>query len=127
SLLALKQMPMQGVYSFSRLNRYYGKFLRHGLEYPDIKPRLFPKDIVRWNENPVHETPEYSSPQKITRLDGFLLHYTFHNIEEQVHTMNRYSSLGAQLNREKGKKASVWRIVFNPLHTFIRAYFFKRG
>src|SRR5690606_1451486 len=71
SLLALKQMPMQGVYSFSRLNRYYGKFLRHGLEYPDIKPRLFPKDIVRWNENPVHETPEYSSPQKITRLDGF--------------------------------------------------------
>src|SRR4030042_6481071 len=36
-----KAAGLSGVYEVSRLNWYYGRFIRHGLEYPDRKGRVF--------------------------------------------------------------------------------------
>lgn len=127
TILTAKMQGLQGVYDFTRLNYYYGKFLHHGHEYPDYKIRLFPKAIVRWNDELVHETLLVPPGLPKQRLKGHLLHYTYFTIEEHVAKANKYTDLGAKLNHQKGKKASWFKILFGPLATFIQAYIFKKG
>lgn len=127
ALLLAKAEGLSGVYAFSRLNSYYGKFLYHGAEYPDVKIRLFPKGEVRWNKDLVHEDLVLPPALPVKRLKGFLLHYTFYSISEQVPKSNRYSTLGAELYAVKGKQASWFKLLFSPFFTFVRAYIFKRG
>lgn len=127
SIQAAKDQGLQGMYDFTRLNYYYGKFLRHGVEYPDYKIRLFPKSKVRWNDELVHETLILSPEVPQNRLKGHLLHYTYFTIQEHVAKANKYTNLGAELNYKKGKKASWFKIIFGPLATFLQAYIFKRG
>jgi glycosyltransferase involved in cell wall biosynthesis len=127
SILAAKNQGLQGMYEFTRLNFYYGKFLYHGFEYPDYKIRLFPKGKVRWNDELVHETLQLSPDVTQKRLKGHLLHYTYFTIQEHVAKANKYTDLGAELNYKKGKVASWFKILFGPLATFVQAYIFKRG
>ena len=127
SLLQVKRAGLQGVYRFTRLNFYYGKFLRHGLEYPDYKIRLFPKDIVSWNDDLVHEHYVFKETLNTTTLKGHLLHYTYSSIHDQIQKTNRYTTLGAELYYNRGKRSSLIKIVFSPIVTFIQAYFFKLG
>jgi glycosyltransferase involved in cell wall biosynthesis len=126
-ILAAKNQGLNGVYDFTRLNYYYGKFLYHGHEYPDYKIRLFPKATVRWNEELVHETLLVPDDLPKKRLKGHLLHYTYFTIQEHVTKANKYTNLGAELNYRKGKKASWFKILFGPLATFIQAYIIKGG
>lgn len=127
SILAARNQGLQGMYDFTRLNYYYGKFLRHGVEYPDYKIRLFPKSKVRWNDELVHETLLLSPDVPQYRLKGHLLHYTYFTIQEHVTKANKYTNLGAELNYKKGKKVSWLKIIFGPLATFLQAYIFKKG
>ncbi|MCS3798425.1 glycosyltransferase family 2 protein [Niastella sp. OAS944] len=127
SIQTAKKQGLQNMYEFTRLNYYYGKFLRHGFEYPDYKIRLFPKSKVRWNDELVHETLQISPNVTLQRLKGHLLHYTYYAIREHVAKANKYTDLGAELNFKKGKKASWFKIIFSPLITFIQAYVFKKG
>ena len=127
NMLTAKNQGLQGMYDFTRLNFYYGKFLRHGFEYPDYKIRLFPKSKVRWNEELVHETLEIAPGIAQKRLKGHLLHYTYFTIQEHVAKANKYTNLGAELNYKKGKVASWFKIIFTPLATFVQAYILKGG
>jgi len=127
TILAAKKESLQGVYDFTRLNFYYGKFLRHGVEYPDFKIRLFPKTTVRWNDELVHETLLVPADLPKTRLKGHLLHYTYFTIQEHIAKANKYTDLGAELNFQKGKRASWFKIVFGPFATFMQAFIFKGG
>ncbi|WP_207511425.1 glycosyltransferase family 2 protein [Longitalea luteola] len=127
AILAAKNQGLRGMYDFTRLNYYYGKFLRHGVEYPDYKIRLFPKSKVQWNDELVHETLLLPPDVPQNRLKGHLLHYTYFTIQEHVAKANKYTSLGAELNYKKGKKASWGKIIFGPLATFLQAYIFKLG
>ena len=127
AIIEHKKLGLSGIYSFSRLNYYYGKFLKHGLEFPDYKVRLFPRDQVRWNNDLVHEDLICPSALADTLLPGFLLHYTYYSIREQMQKANRYSSLGAELYFQKGKRASWFKILLNPPFTFLQAYILRRG
>ena len=127
SILSEKAKGLHGVYDFTRLNYYYGKFLKHGVEYPDYKIRIFPKSNVQWNNELVHETLLVPPGITKTRLKGHLLHYTYFHIREHVAKANKYTDLGAALNKEQGKSASWFKILFSPLSSFIRAFVIKRG
>ncbi len=122
-----KARGLAGLYEVSRLNYYYGRFLRHGIDYPDRKVRLFPRRAARWNGSPVHESLDVSEPLPVTRLDGHLLHYTYLRIEEHVAKANRYSTLAAQDAYARGKRPSLAKMLLGPIATFVRSYVVKRG
>ncbi len=122
-----KARGLDGVYELSRLNFYYGRFLRHGFEYPDRKIRLFPRGAALWNGNLVHEGLDLSKPLPVTRLGGHLLHYTYFEIEEHVAKANRYTSLAARDAFARGARPSLAKLLFGPLVTFARSYLLKRG
>lgn len=125
SILSARQKGLQGCYSLDRLNYYYGKFLKHGLEYPDRKPRLFDRRKVQWNHTPVHEELLHTSTPML--LKGYLRHYTYQSIAEHVEKANKYTTLAAQNYLHKGKKPSLIKLLFSPLFTFFKAYILRAG
>lgn len=127
AILEEKGKGLQGIYQISRFNYYYGKFIRHGADYPDKKIRLFNKTNTHWDEKDVHERLVIGPNQKTYALKGHLLHYTYYRVEEHILKINYYTNLAAQDYIKRGKKASIFKIVFSPLSTFIQSYILKRG
>jgi glycosyltransferase involved in cell wall biosynthesis len=122
-----KAAGLSGAYEVSRLNWYYGKFVRHGLEHPDRKVRLFPRGKVRWNESLVHEGLVFSEPLPVTRLDGHLLHYTYARVEEHVAKANRYTTLAAEDAHRRGVRPSLAKALLSPLAVLVKAYLLRLG
>jgi glycosyltransferase involved in cell wall biosynthesis len=127
AILEEKKKGLQGIYQLSRFNYYYGKFIRHGADYPDRKIRLFNRTNTHWDEKHVHETLVIAPGQKTTILNGHLLHYTYYRFEEHIVKINYYTNLAAQDYFRRGKKASIFKIIFSPFSAFIQSYIFKRG
>ncbi len=125
AILRVKQESLKGCYSLDRLNYYYGKFLKHGLEYPDRKPRLFNRTTARWNTSPVHEELDGASHPVL--LNGYLHHYTYHSVTGHLEKTDRYSTLAAKGYLDRGKKPAGLKLVFSPLFTFINAYILRAG
>ncbi len=122
-----KAAGLSGAYEVARLNWYYGRFLRHGLEYPDRKVRLFPKGKVRWNESLVHEGLAFAEPLPARRLDGHLLHYTYARLADHVAKQDRYTSLAADDAFRRGVRPSLAKMLLSPVVVFLKSYVLKRG
>lgn len=129
SITLLKQQGFgRQIYSLQRRNFYYGRFINHGMESADIKPRLYPKHIAKWNDNLVHEELEYPAGYALAKLEGYLLHYTYRTIAEHSAKTDKYTSLAAQQLFESGKNEPGFiKLVLSPAFTFAYAYILKAG
>jgi glycosyltransferase involved in cell wall biosynthesis len=114
-------------YSFNRLNSYCGQWIRHSGWYPDRKVRLFDrrKNTVK-GRNP-HEEFVMNADATQKHLKGDLLHYTYLTVEDQVRQIDRFTTIQARENFERGKKASCFLILFAPVYKFVRHYIFQLG
>lgn len=122
-----KKAGLRGAYEIARLNWYYGRFVRHGLEYPDRKVRLFPRSKVSWNASLVHEGLELAEPLPVTRLDGHLLHFTYQRVAEHVAKQDRYTTLAAEDAFRRGVRPSLAKLILSPLVVLLKSYLLKRG
>jgi len=127
AILIEKEKGLQGAYQLSRLNYYYGKFIRHGMEFPDHKVRLFNRNEACWDNQPVHETLRLPGSVRKIQLDGFLRHYTYYRIEEHLLKINKYTGLASLQYYQKGRPYSLFKVLFSPFFTFIKAYIFRLG
>lgn len=127
SILKEKTGGLSGVYQVTRLNNFYGKFLHHGSTYPDKTNRLYDRTKIQWSVRHVHETLDIPTGTTITKLKGDLLHLTKDSIADHIIMINKYSSLSAQYYFETAKKGSLINILINPLASFIKSYFLRRG
>lgn len=117
--------PEQIAYSFPRLARYAGRWIRHSGWYPDRKVRLYRRDKGRWVGDYVHESVEVDEPAG--RLEGELLHYTCDSLSEHLLTLDRYTSLAAEELRARGRRSSFLRLTVSPLWASFRSYVLQRG
>jgi glycosyltransferase involved in cell wall biosynthesis len=122
-----KAAGLRGAYEMARLNWYFGRFVRHGLEYPDRKVRLFPRSKVDWNDNLVHEGLRFREPLPVTRLDGHLLHYAYRRISEHVAKQDRYTTLAAEDAFRRGVHPSLAKMLLSPIVVLLKSYLLKRG
>lgn len=127
SIFAVKQNWTHDGYNFNRLNHYCGQWIRHCGWYPDRKIRLFDrrKSTVK-GRNP-HDAMVMSDGSTVKFLKGDLLHYTYHTVDEHINQINRFTSIQARENFERGKRAGYLSILFSPAYKFIRHYFFNLG
>jgi len=113
-------------YWIARKNLFLGRWLRHGGFYPDRKLRLFRRGRGRVEDRLVHETIKVEGTSGILR--GDLLHYAYPTLADYIAHMNKYSSLGAQMAVQEGKRGfSVIDIVIRPKLTFLYNYFLRLG
>jgi glycosyltransferase involved in cell wall biosynthesis len=123
--------PEFGAYWIPRLNLIFGRWIRHGGFYPDLKLRLFKRGSARLSEGVgPHSTPQFEGPRG--RLKHDMLHYAYPNMVVYLEHMNRYSSEIAQLLHEKGRTSKslplfIWNAVLNPAATFVYNYIFRLG
>ena len=112
-------------FSFNRLTNYCGKWIHHSGWYPDSKVRMFNRNRDDW-KGEVHETLSVES-KSVVKLKGDLLHYSYHSVSDHVKRTDKYSTLGASELFEKGKRASLFKLLFNPWLKFNRMYFLRLG
>ena len=74
----------------------------------------------------MHETVKVEGTT--ATLKGDLLHYAYPTLSGYIEHMNKYSSLGAQMAVQEGKRGfSFINIVVRPWFTFLYNYFLRLG
>jgi glycosyltransferase involved in cell wall biosynthesis len=127
----LKTQPQYDAYWVPRRNQIFGRWMRHGGQYPDYKLRLFRQGTARLPEDTEpHATPKWSGPKG--KLRGDLLHYQYPTVALYIEHMNRYSSASVPLVLSKRRTCRglfefVAMTVANPVLTFIKNYIFRGG
>jgi glycosyltransferase involved in cell wall biosynthesis len=121
--------PISG-YFVARRNFFLGRWIRHGGFYPDRKLRLFRRGTGEFVERAVHETMRVTGPT--ATLSGDLIHNAYPTLAGYIGTMNRYSTLAAEvLIRERRVRSSLlWFLVnvrLRAVLNFIWNYFFRGG
>ena len=114
-------------FSMPRQNHFLGQWIRHGGFYPDKKLRFFQKGTAYFKPTQrVHETAETSGISG--SFHGALIHHAYPTLSGYIEHMNKYSSLGAEMEVEKGRRGfSFINIVIRPWLTFVYNYFFRLG
>ncbi|BDD07752.1 glycosyl transferase [Fulvitalea axinellae] len=126
SILKIKEEKApKEAYILNRLTNYCGKWIRHCGWYPEPKTRIWRKELGGWTGD-IHETLDFR-PKSTETLKGDLLHYSFHTIAQHVNQMNKYTDLMAKRDLEKGKKASLAKVLFSPPFKFFNKYIIRLG
>jgi glycosyltransferase involved in cell wall biosynthesis len=127
NLLELKLEDEKAVYTIRFKNFLGNKWLRFGEWGDDKHIRLFNRRQVNWNDAAVHESLLFPQDVKIETVKGFVLHKTAASVIEYKEKMKIYAELNAEKYFKLGKNAGWLNIIFSPLFSFIKNYFFKLG
>ena len=111
-------------FEIKRVNLHLGRWIAHGGWHPDAWVRLFNKNKATWKGGHVHERVDVENRK---RLRTPIFHRVFEDLSEQVITNNKYSTLGSQDLREKGKRFSLAKLLLKPISKFLETYILKRG
>lgn len=115
-------------YRIPRKTFFLGERIRYGGWYPDYNLRLFKKGAARFEERAVHEAIKLAAPAGCTK--NAILHYAYPDLASYMSTIDRYSTLGADVLVEKGIgrfKTSGFNLLFRPVLTFLYRYVFRLG
>lgn len=115
-------------YRIPRLSFYMNRPIRHGGWYPDWQMRFFNRRKGKWKEVLVHESFEITNGSKVEKLSGDILHFSVEDVSHH-HRMigSRYAPLAARQMFERGKRASILKILTAGTTTFLQTYILKGG
>jgi len=112
-------------FRFPRMVFYLGKWIRHGEWYPDMKLRLFRKDCGHSEGQEPHDRVTVDGPVKTLRAP--LYHFTYDDMADHLHTLNRFSSISAHEKFSRGEKFRWTDLFFRPPFRFFKSYILKAG
>jgi glycosyltransferase involved in cell wall biosynthesis len=119
--------PEADAYYVPRRNWFMGRWIKHCGWYPDYRqPQLFRKTALVFDDREeVHESFKVNG--KIGYFKNSIIQVPFQNLEQLVHKMQRYSTLGARKLERKGKNFGMGTALVHGLWAFFRIYVIKRG
>lgn len=117
------QQDFYQAYEIPRLSSYCGRQMRHGGWWPDPVLRLFRRNKGRFSDAMVHERIVVDGV--VGKLQSPLLHNAFVNLDEVLHKVNSYSSLGAVMLYRQGVQSSLAKAIGKAVWTFFRTYILK--
>lgn len=126
----LRQLELKDaseVFEVKFRNFFMGKRIKYGEWGNDKHIRLFNRNKIRWNAAAVHENLTLNSASKITLLQGSILHYTVHSMQEYKNKTIHYARLNARKYFEQGKKTGILKKYTSPLFSFVYNYFIRLG
>lgn len=125
-ILAAKPQLSGEAWSMPRLSWYCGRWIRHCGWYPDRKIRLFPKGAA-WQGDFVHETLVLPPNTPVRAFRSDLQHYTYMDTSSHIAKTNHYSTLAAAEMHNRGKKATLVKLVLAPAFKFFQMYVLRLG
>jgi glycosyltransferase involved in cell wall biosynthesis len=127
SILEVKQNWQADGYTMNRLSSYCGQWIRHCGWYPDRKLRLWQRSKGNWGGRNPHDKVIMKDSASSRHLNGDLLHYTYHTISQHIQQVNFFTEIMAKEAVARGKKASLFKIIFSPIFKFFHSYVIKLG
>ncbi|MFL6694805.1 MAG: glycosyltransferase family 2 protein, partial [Ramlibacter sp.] len=91
-------------FAVDRTSSYCGQVMRHSGWSPDWVVRLFRRGSGRFSDDLVHERVIVQGD--CGRLSGALLHHSMRDLESVLDKINRYSTAGAQMLVQRGRRAT---------------------
>ncbi len=119
-----EQSDIHGYY-INRCTNFLGRWIHHCGWYPDAVLRLFRKAYGQFDGAEVHEKVIVNGATDHLKSD--LLHYSYPNIEKYFEKSARYTTMGAEIAFEKGKKPKWHQLVLRPPVSFVSHYLFRQG
>jgi len=118
--------PPHDAYLVPRRSYMMGRWIKGSGWYPNYRqPQLFRKAAMRYSLEPVHEGYELLSRKPVGKLRNAIEQVPFHDLDEIIRKMNRYSTLGAA--KLAGKRVSMASAFGHGLWAFLKHYIAKRG
>ena len=114
-------------YSMNRLTNYCGHWVRYCGWYPDVKLRLWDSRKGAWGGINPHDEYFMNEGAITEHMAGDILHYSYHSVSDHYKQVDYFTSISAKAYFEKGIRSNYLKIYLNPIHKFIRDYFFKLG
>lgn len=128
SILQVKRDWKKDGYYMNRLTNYCGKWIRHCGWYPDKKLRLWDSRKGHWTGINPHDKYElFAGDAHTAHLKGDILHYSFYTIEQHRRQVDYFTDISSKALFQKGKRATFFHLLVNPVVKFLRDYFFKLG
>ncbi len=115
----------RAAFALPRRSSYCGRPMRHSGWWPDYVTRLFRRGRAQFSDDLVHERLIVDGP--VGRLRLPLIHDAFGSLEEVIETMNRYSTAGARLMHERGRRATLAGAILHGLWSFFHTYVIRAG
>lgn len=107
---------------------YYGKKpIRFGAWGRDHHIRLFNRQLVRWNEPPVHESLILSPVIKVKKLKGHIHHFSVKDNQECYGKTVHYAKLSAEKYFLFGERGSLVKLYLAPAFHFFKNYIIFLG
>jgi len=126
-LIALRArgFPDRAGWRMPRMSRYLGRWIRHGVWYPDRQLRLFDRRRGHWGGHDPHDRVELDS--RPGELRGRLEHHPYRDLAEHLATIDRYTTTMAAGMYARGRRASVLDLLTRPAVRFVRSYVLRAG
>lgn len=112
-------------YRIPRLSSYCGRRMRHSGWWPDYVSRLFRRGQARFGGGIVHDHLIPEGP--LGKLRNPLMHEAITDLDDMLQKLNSYSSWGAQMLHEKGRRAGISTALGHGTWTFLKTYLFRAG
>ncbi len=115
-------------YYMNRLTNYCGHWVKHCGWYPDTKLRLWDSTKGQWTGTNPHDKYELFKGDKNTEhIKGDILHYSFNSVQQHYKQVNYFTDISSKAYFEKNNKAPFYKLIVNPIASFISHYFVNRG
>ncbi|MBZ0220323.1 MAG: glycosyltransferase family 2 protein [Candidatus Methylomirabilis sp.] len=124
-IISTVRAPRFDAYRIKRKNIYRGAWVRRSGWWPDEVLRLFRRGAARFDDRIVHESVLYNGRTGV--LENPLLHHSYNEAGDFISRVDRYSTLGARLLSERGKRAGTLNILARTFFVFLKTYIFKLG
>ncbi len=118
--------PSAAAFEVRRHTYYLGRWIDHGGWYPEWRARLFDRRRATWGGVDPHDRVEANGP--VERIaSGDLEHRTYGSIAEHVNQINRFTTIAAREKLARGRRSSLFAMLFHPVWCFFRMYVLRAG
>lgn len=112
-------------YAVPRRSGFCGRIMKHSGWWPDHVVRLFRRDRARFSDDRAHERLVVDGDTR--KLKQPLMHEAIVDMEQMLAKMNLYSSAGARMLHDRGRRASIATALLHGTWAFFRTYVLRRG
>ena len=117
-ILTTLKNPLAGGYYVARLNKFFGKYIRHCGLYPDYSIRLFNRHQGKFNDVAVHESVQIKTTTE--KLKNHMIHLAFDSVSEFTNKQRKYAALSQ-------KNKNIVKAFISPIWIFFKIYIFRLG
>jgi glycosyltransferase involved in cell wall biosynthesis len=117
-ILNTLQNPTEDGYYAARLNKFFGKNIRHCGLYPDYSIRLFNRQKGKFNNITVHESIQILGTT--AKLKNHMLHLAFETVGEFTDKQRKYAKLSQ-------KNKNLVKAFISPTWIFFKIYIIRLG